>query len=114
MAIRINYERGTVIRGFIYLEDVGKTKNSPNRKRVVKVICPLCGNEYITQLDVIKYCKESKSCGCYLTSILNKRNTTHGKANTRSYSIWQSMNKRCHNENINTIITMGARNKGMR
>ena len=42
---------------------------------------------------------KSKSCGCLnkeiLSAMLVKRNTTHGLRYSRTYSIWESMKKRC-------------------
>lgn len=41
----------------------------------------------------------TKSCGCLLKEIVSKRSTTHGKRDTRIYSIWCHMKARCYNIN---------------
>lgn len=39
----------------------------------------------------------TKSCGCLKREILKKQQeTTHGETNTRLYSIWRAMKKRCY------------------
>lgn len=42
-----------------------------------------------------------KSCGCLRKIRLIERNTTHGKKDTRLYTIWCGMKERCNN--INSI-----------
>lgn len=42
--------------------------------------------------------KHTKSCGCALTDMLQKRNTTHGQEGTRLYRIWSHVKGRCNNK----------------
>lgn len=44
----------------------------------------------------------SKSCGCIVSEIITKQNTTHGKTNTPEFKIWQGIHSRCANRNNNT------------
>lgn len=60
------------------------------------VLCKCdCGKE-----KVIKWGSVSAglivSCGCRKTEVLKYGSITHGKTNTRLYSIWQNMRKRCY------------------
>jgi len=38
-----------------------------------------------------------KSCGCFNSEVVVKRNKTHGLSKTRFYRIWQAMKDRCLN-----------------
>lgn len=49
------------------------------------------------------------SCGCALTEMLVKRNTTHGKAKSPLYLVWQSMVSRCHNPKNKRYKDYGGR-----
>lgn len=39
-----------------------------------------------------------KSCGCYRVEHAIAKNTTHGKAGTRTYEIWKGITKRCKDQ----------------
>ena len=63
------------------------------------------GNYWICQCDCGNICSingkylkagDTKSCGCLVTDILIKRNTTHDKSNTREYHAWSNMRRRCY------------------
>lgn len=41
----------------------------------------------------------SRSCGCKVRERTIERNLKHGDTNTRLFSIWSSMRKRCNNKN---------------
>lgn len=51
----------------------------------------------------------TQSCGCLKSHRTTERNTTHGKSNTRLFSIWQGMKKRCNNSNNQAYKYYGAR-----
>lgn len=50
-----------------------------------------------------------KSCGCGVTEMLVKRNTTHNLASTRFYRIWQAMKDRCINPKSSRYEYYGGR-----
>lgn len=53
-----------------------------------------CGNEKIViGKDIVNH--NIQSCGCYRKESTSKRNTKHGKTNTRLYNIWSTMKRRC-------------------
>lgn len=52
---------------------------------------------------------KAKSCGCARKAKITSRLTTHGKANTRFYKIWQGMKKRCMNPNSTNYEFYGGR-----
>lgn len=51
----------------------------------------------------------SQSCGCLLKEIATDSNTTHGKSETRTYTIWRSMKQRCHDTNYHAYDNYGGR-----
>lgn len=55
----------------------------------------------------------TKSCGCLnrerSTSRIISLNTTHGKTNTRLYTVWSSMKTRCENPKATNYADYGAR-----
>lgn len=57
-----------------------------------------CGNTTIVSSDHLKK-GEIKSCGCYF----------HGLSETRLYSIWNHMNRRCYNQSDDNYKHYGGR-----
>lgn len=70
-----------------------------NGKSHVYWICQCdCGNR--TKVKAIYLTRgETASCGCLSKEILTNRNKSHGLSDTRQYSIWKDMIKRCENPN---------------
>lgn len=52
---------------------------------------------------------KSKSCGCLKSELQTIRNTTHGKRDTRLFSIWSGMKTRCYNENTDSFKYYGGK-----
>lgn len=71
-----------------------------------------CGNKMITRSDALKSGR-AKSCGCLhkesASNICKSRNTTHGKAGSKTYKIWVGMLSRCTNPNTNCFKSYGGR-----
>jgi len=70
-----------------------------------------CGNYIKLRTTQLKEGK-AKSCGCYVKELLfeqTKKNTTHGKKNTRLYSIWHGIKGRCLNETDKDYRKYGGR-----
>lgn len=57
-----------------------------------------CGNQFIARSGDIKS-GNTKSCGCYCKEISGDKARTHGKRETRLYTIWSNMKSRCINTN---------------
>ena len=53
-----------------------------------------CGTERVVNGCSLKS-NGSKSCGCLDVELFVKRSTTHGKRNTKLYTVWWSMIARC-------------------
>lgn len=51
----------------------------------------------------------TKSCGCLVTEMLQRRNTTHGKSQTKGYRSWTAMKRRCYNRNTLDYSDYGGR-----
>jgi len=49
------------------------------------------------------------SCGCYRREQNKKRSITHGESNTRLYSIWYNMKKRCYHKGVAGYDDYGGR-----
>lgn len=68
-----------------------------------------CGNKVVRRGTSVS-CGDQKSCGCLGKEMLNEHNKpTHGGTNTRLYSIWRAMKKRCYQPS-----TYGYQNYGGR
>lgn len=67
-----------------------------------------CGNLVETTLNNLTM-GHTKSCGCLNHDNLLKRNTTHGKANTKLYDVWLHMKSRCYNVNNKDYKHYGGR-----
>lgn len=52
---------------------------------------------------------KSKSCGCLISEVTTKRNLKHNGANTRLYSVWNNMIRRCYDERNNRYHRYGGR-----
>ena len=90
--IKLNIKKGDRFNKLIVLKDLGLK----NKNRIFLLKCD-CGNEKIITLTSIRSGK-TKSCGCIHKEQLIKRNTKHGKSNTRLYSIYRGMKNRCYNK----------------
>ena len=80
-----------------------RVENNKHQKAVYKCKCD-CGNvKNIVAGDL----KSGRivSCGCYALDL----NTTHGKKNTRLYSVWIGIKERCFNEKSNAYKYYGGR-----
>ena len=85
-------------------EEIGKKYNhwtilkkvESNKYGQPKWLCMCdCGNLKKLYLPRIKN-GYSKSCGCYRTEFLAKKNSKHGMSNSRIYKIWNGMKRRCY------------------
>lgn len=54
-------------------------------------------------------CGKSLSCGCYHKSKVIERQMTHGMSNSRIYSIYYNMKRRCNNQNDKRFADYGGR-----
>ena len=98
------YGRLTVIK------DLGcrkRVSTSAHRVQHVQVKCD-CGSIKDIALNDLKAGK-TKSCGCYNMEQIIDRATKHGKSDTRIYSIWKDMRKRCNNKNATNYSNYGGR-----
>ena len=66
------------------------TPNSPQRYRFGIYECQYCGREFEVRVYSVKI-GNARSCGCQK----NKQKITHGLTNSRFYSTWVDMVKRC-------------------
>ena len=67
-----------------------------------------CGNTATVRANSLKHGRV-KSCGCLRSESNLQRKTTHGLSNTRLYSVWNNMKKRCTNPNAQNYKRYGAR-----
>lgn len=49
------------------------------------------------------------SCGCFRDEEMIRRNTTHGKTDSRAYRVWSAMKSRCSNPNMPQYKYYGGR-----
>lgn len=73
-----------------------------------KCLC-ICGNETIVRGDHLRR-ELIRSCGCLEEENRGKgANLKHGGSDTRLYSIWSGMLKRCNNSNCRAYSNYGGR-----
>lgn len=73
-----------------------------------------CGNIVsVFRVSLIKQSGGTRSCGCYRSECVSKRNTTHGKSCigniTPEYNAWANIKDRCNNPNNNRFKHYGGR-----
>lgn len=71
-----------------------------------------CGNESLVETGSLSRSKVF-SCGCFrseqTSQMLIKRNTTHGKSESRIYTIWHDMIRRCTDPRVKSFKRYGAK-----
>ena len=67
-----------------------------------------CGNEASVDAQNL-HTGHTQSCGCLRRERLSKASTTHGKRNTRLYSIWNHMKTRCRTKSYHAFRHYGGR-----
>ena len=67
-----------------------------------------CGNEKDVMISSL-CAGRTKSCGCFRREYVTKKNTTHGMSNTRIYSIWCDMHRRCKDPRNKRFNQYGGR-----
>ena len=91
-------------------------ERAPRASRSAYWLCQCdCGNIVPVRGANLR-CGKTKSCGCLHDELSAKRiseqNRTHGESDTRLYSIWSDMKKRCDNENHWAYARYGGRGIG--
>lgn len=85
--------------------------HSDRGKRFWRCRCA-CGAEKITRTQYLMAGKV-QSCGCLRRDVTRRRVTTHGATaaatRRREYGIWNGMNQRCTNPNIDRFSCYGGR-----
>lgn len=80
-------------------------------KRRVQCRCK-CGTVFFTDAyNLVR--NHTKSCGCYIKEVLQKRNTTHGKSKTKLYRTWRAIRERCANPTNTKYHCYGGRGISM-
>lgn len=67
-----------------------------------------CGNDFDAKSKYLLN-GDTKSCGCLISEILNKRNTKHSLSSTPEYKIWKLIKARCYNPNSTFYEHYGGR-----
>jgi len=108
MPRKIDIVIGEKFNKLTVIKDLGKRKvGDSGFYQYVLVECE-CGNfKDVLYTDVRS--GHSKSCGCYSSQLAKNRMTTHGHSNTRLYSIWKDMRRRCNNPKRNNYHDYGGR-----
>lgn len=84
-------------------------KRTENKGKRVMWICKCdCGKICTVQGNNLKN-GNTKSCGCYKKENSAKLLHKHGKKNSRLYSIYHGMKKRCYNKNSHNYFNYGGR-----
>lgn len=86
----------------------------PNHKALWLCKCD-CGNEITVNTSLLES-GHNKSCGCLNNEkrkLLPQYTTTHGKTNTRLYSVWRGIKDRCNNPNVEHYDRYGGRGIGV-
>ncbi len=111
MSRKIEVKKGDVYNNLVIVGEIINSENKTNRFFICKCNC---GKKFKTTLTHIRT-GHTKSCGCLLAKILEKRNTKHGflqkkdKISLKLYYAWQGMKKRCYNKNNSGYKHYGGR-----
>lgn len=85
--------------------------NNRRNRALWKCVCD-CGNVTVARADALKS-GDKQSCGCLNSENKSKwckeRNTIHGMAHTRLYTVWCDMRRRCNNEKTPEYKNYGGR-----
>lgn len=92
------FERLTVIK---------RVANDKDNRAVWLCKCE-CGKEKSVRGKDLRR-GQVKSCGCWSKEKRIEARRKHGSSETRLYSIWSDMKKRCYNENSSSYKNYGAR-----
>ena len=90
---KIEYERGTKLGELIYLHDIESFKE---RKAMFRCRCE---KVFATSIAHAKS-GNTKSCGCLKAEATRAACRTHGDSDTRLYSIWNTMKRRCYDSSL--------------
>lgn len=72
---------------------IERAENNKNSQAKWKCVCD-CGNEVVVFACNLKS-GATKSCGCFNSECITKRNTKHNMACSRLFNVWSMMRKRC-------------------
>jgi len=67
-----------------------------------------CGNKHIVRTGRLMN-GMTKSCGCLISEVLDKRNRTHGQPKDKAYHAWAHMIQRCTNPANKSYAIYGGR-----
>src|SRR6266699_2957182 len=84
---------------------------SHGRKKPLWLFRCDCGSEFVVRLESVKG-GNTKSCGCHKRDTalaMGLANVTHGQSDTRIYSIWGAMHRRCENPKNSRFEYYGGR-----
>jgi hypothetical protein len=81
-------------------------KNRYGRRRFL-CLCD-CGNEHHVASSELRS-GNTKSCGCLHNELIAKRNRSHGKSQSGTYTSWRAMHDRCANKNSERYAEYGGR-----
>lgn len=84
---------------------------SPSGRLYVMWLCKCqCGTvRTIRTSKLTSKSSKSRSCGCLSSELVKKRATTHGMSNTREYTTYRAMIKRCYNAKDPAYSSYGCR-----
>lgn len=88
--------------------EVGRTKSGDSRW-----LCECdCGKSCIVVGSNLRS-GHTRSCGCYNSELITKRNTKHGSRKTKLYGVWNGIKSRCYRPNVNGYSNYGMRGISM-
>ena len=108
MGAKVNYKKGELINGLIFIDDV-EPHILPNGRKIRKSLfkCP-CGNEFESVMMAVKKGR-TKSCGCKKNKLISEINKKHGYWNDILYKTWLSQKSRCLNPKATGYANWGGR-----
>lgn len=104
----IKYSRGELVNGIEFICD-DTPHLSPSRTSRCAVFKCKCGKEFRAVIRNITS-GNTKSCGCFIgLTPINRRAAKHNLSKHPIYVLWQSIKKRCSNENRREYKYYGGR-----
>lgn len=102
----LTYEAGQKIGQCILVKEDSRERVNGKIRRYFMFICPLCGDNFVTQIDNVKT-EYTTSCGCLAKKIWSEVHTKHGLSRTVEYRIWMGIKTRCNDKNDENYCKRG-------
>lgn len=107
MPTPIQYHNGQKIHNLILIKEMPPVFYNGRKCRKGLFECS-CGKHFEASISKVKS-KHTKSCGCFNIAQIKERFTKHGLTNSKLFSVWSDVLRRCFNKNRQDFQRYGGR-----